>query len=97
MPIAYDEDPGRAIAILDGVMEAVYADEQWADVLLEKPTVAGVDSVRAGTMTIRVFAKCAPNQHWGVQRDILERSVDALRAAGVRGPVLGVGQPPPGA
>lgn len=94
VPIAYDEDAGRAIAILDTVTDAVYADERWADVLLDRPTVAGVESVRGGTMTLRVFAKCAPNQQWGVQRDILERSVEALRAGGVRGPVLGAPPPP---
>ena len=88
VPVAHDEDAGRVIAILDALMEEVFADERWADVLLEKPTVAGVDRVVSGSMIIRIFAKCAPNQHWGVQRDILERAQRALLAAGVRGPAF---------
>ena len=88
VPVAHDEDAGRVIAILDGVMDEVFADERWTDVLLEEPTVAGVDRVVSGAMIIRIFAKCAPNQHWGVQRDILERSQRALLRAGVRGPAL---------
>lgn len=88
IPVAHDEDAARVIGVLDAVMDDVYADERWEDVLLEKPTVAGVNEVRGGTMTIRVFAKCAPNQHWGVQRDILERGQSALLRAGVRGPAI---------
>lgn len=88
IPIAYDEDAARAIGVLDTVMDEVFADSRWDDVLLEKPSVAGVNEVTGGTMTIRVFAKCAPNQQWGVQRDILERSQYALKQAGVRGPIV---------
>ncbi len=88
VPIAYDEDAARAIAVLETVTEEVFADPDWEHVLLEKPSVAGVNAVAGGSMTIRIFAKCAPNEHWGVQRDILERSVTALQAAGIRGPVI---------
>jgi len=88
VPVAYDEDAARALAILDRVADEAFADERWKDVLLERPSVAGVNAVQGGTMTLRMFAKCAPNAHWGVQRDLLERAVAALRDAGVRGPVL---------
>ena len=87
VPVASNEDASRAIGVLKLVMGEVYADPKWESVLLEKPEVAGVDSVTGGEMMLRIFAKCAPNQHWGVQRDILERSQKALREAGVRGPV----------
>lgn len=95
VPIAYDENATRAIEVLGPVMDAIHADEQWKDVLLEKPTVAGVDAVANGAANIRVFAKCAPNQQWGVQRDILERCVAALQAAGFRGPVITIPTNPP--
>ena len=88
VPIANGEDASQAIAVLQDVAAALFADEKFADVLLEEPTVAGVDKVTAGGTTIRIFAKTAPNRHWGVQRELLERGVQALRAAGIRGPVL---------
>jgi len=94
VPVAADEDALRAIGVLKHTMDEVYADPKWDAVLLDRPDVAGVDKVTGGTMTIRIFAKCAPNQHWGVQRDILERAQRALQAAGVRGPILVL---PPGA
>lgn len=88
VPIATGEDVEKAIAVLREVVAEAYADEKFTGVLLEEPSVAGVDKVAAGVTTIRIFAKTAPNQHWGVQRDLLERSVVSLRRAGVRAPAL---------
>ncbi len=88
VPVASTAHAPQVIEILEGVMDEVDADERWASILLDKPSVAGVGEIKGGTMTIQVFAKCAPNQHWGVQRDILERSVNALQSAGVPGPIV---------
>ena len=49
------------------------------------PEAAALSGINTRAMTVKIFAKCAPNQQWGVQRDILERSVQALRAAGIHG------------
>jgi len=94
VPVAADEDVARVLSILKAAMDEVYADPKWDAVLLERPDVAGVERMVGNTMSMRIFAKCAPNQHWGVQRDILERSQQALQAAGVRGPVVLPGLPP---
>ncbi len=88
VPVASTAHAPLVIEILERVMDEVDADERWASILLDKPNVAGVGEVKGGTMTVQVFAKCAPNQHWGVQRDILERSVNALQNAGVPGPIV---------
>ena len=87
VPIASTEDPARAIDVLRTMVKDAHADDTWAGVLLEEPTVAGVNEVRAGTTTIRIVAKTAPNQHWGVQRSLLERGIQAVQAAGIRGPI----------
>lgn len=89
IPIAYDADAAAAIAVLEKVAEEFDADPQWDGVLLEKPSVAGVDSVTATAATIKVFLKCAPNQQWGAQREFLEQATAALRDAGVKGPAVG--------
>jgi small conductance mechanosensitive channel len=91
VPVAYDEDPGRVIRILEGVAEEMDADPGYADVLLDKPSVAGVNAVTATAMTIRITAKTAPNQQWGVQRSLLERALQALGKAGVRSPAPNLG------
>ena len=83
VPVAYDEDAGKVMGILEEVATEIDADPAFEDVLLEKPTVAGVNAVTATTMSIRMMAKTAPNQHWGLQRTLLERSLTALGKAGV--------------
>ncbi len=87
VPVAYDEDAGKVIGLLEEVAAELERDAAYADVLLEKPDVAGVNAVTATTMTIRMTAKTAPNQHWGIQRTLLERSLAALGKAGVRSPI----------
>lgn len=91
VPVAYDEDAGKVMAILEEVATAIDEDKAYADVLLEKPTVAGVNAVTATAMSIRMMAKTAPNQHWGLQRVLLERSLTALSKAGVRSPSPNMG------
>ena len=91
VPVAYDENAGKVMGILEGVAAAIDADPAFADVLLEKPEVAGVNAVTATTMSIRMMAKTAPNQHWGLQRALLERSLTALAKAGVRSPSVNMG------
>lgn len=88
VPVSSDEDPERAIAVITKAVKGMETEEKWSRSMLEPATVAGVDSITAGTMIIKVLVKCAPNEHWGVQREILERTKIALQKAGVRGPVL---------
>ncbi|HOQ52178.1 MAG TPA: mechanosensitive ion channel family protein [Micropruina sp.] len=86
IPVDSSEDSATVIQILSDVCSEVAADPQWQGVLLEEPSVAGVQSVEAGRMTIRITAKTEPNQHWGVQRAILDRELQALKDAGIKGP-----------
>lgn len=86
VPIAASEDPAVAIAVLDGVVTEVCDGGQYADVLLDTPTVVGVNEVKLGSIVLRITAKTAPNQQWALQRDLLARSVDALHAAGIEDP-----------
>lgn len=92
IPVAYDEDPERVLGLLRTVAEEMDADQEWSDQLLETPTVAGVESITGGTMTLRIIAKCAPTKQWGVQRELRERSKRALDAARVRGPRIFTGE-----
>lgn len=88
LPVAYSENVERAITIIRDVVTAVYSDPKWQGIILEEPTVAGVEQITGSTVTIRVFAKTAPDQQWGVQREIRERVKVAFDAAGVQAPVV---------
>ncbi len=91
VPVAVDENPAKVIAILEEVAVSAEQADELSGELLERPNVVGVNSVTATTMTIRMLAKTLPNQHWGIQRWLLEHSVSALAKAGVRSPVPNLG------
>ncbi|AXH95923.1 mechanosensitive ion channel family protein [Ornithinimicrobium avium] len=88
VPVAYDEEPRRVLPILEQVVAKVAQDPDWSDRLLETPSVAGVESVTGGTMTLRVFAKTRPGEQYAIPREIRERAKEAFDRAGVRGPTL---------
>jgi small conductance mechanosensitive channel len=88
IPVASGENPERVIAILREVVEQVHAEETWQKSLLETPTVAGVESVSGGAMTVRIFAKTRPGEQFAVPREIRERALRAFEKEGVRGPAV---------
>ncbi len=88
IPVAYDEDPARVLPILHRVVEEVWADPEQHDKLIEEPTVAGIESVSGGVMTLRLFAKCRPGEQWAMPRVIRQRIKLLLDEAGIRGPQI---------
>ena len=95
LPVAFGQDLEHVQRVIAGALDEMYAEEDWQELLLEEPTVAGVEQVVGNTVTIRVLAKTTPNEHLAVQREIRERVLTAFEAAGVRAPV--VYPPAPGA
>ena len=102
LPVAYTEDVERVQDIIREALQQLDDDPKWHDRLVELPTVAGVEQITGTTITIRVIAKCEPNENLPVQREIRERVKAAFDAHGVKAPVTfpayGGGPParPPG-
>ena len=48
----------------------------------------GVESMTGSVVTIRVIAKTAPEQQYGVSREIRERVKAAFDAHGIKAPVM---------
>ena len=85
--VGYDADLDEVTSVLTDVAHTVGQEAKWHDALLEEPTVTGVEGLGGGLVTLRITAKCAPNQQFGVQRDLRERVKDAFDAKGIRLPV----------
>ncbi len=88
VPVSYDEQPERVIPILEEAVADLYADEAWAAKLQEVPTVAGVESVSGGVMTIRIIAKCEPGEQYEMARVVRKHCKAVLDEAGVQGPQI---------
>ncbi|HEX2704396.1 MAG TPA: mechanosensitive ion channel family protein, partial [Candidatus Lustribacter sp.] len=91
IPVAYGEDLEKVLALLRSVVARLDGDDAWTDKLIDPPEVMGVESMAGGVVTIRIVAKCPPNEPFGVQREIRERVKAAFDAAGISGPAF-----PPG-
>jgi small conductance mechanosensitive channel len=53
---------------------------------MPRPVVAGVESMAGGVVTVRIIAKCAPNEDFPVSREIRARVKAAFDGAGIRAP-----------
>jgi small-conductance mechanosensitive channel len=87
LPVAYTEDIERVQDVIREVLQVLDDDPNWRDRLVELPTVAGVEQITGTTITVRVIAKCLPNENLPVQREIRERVKAAFDAHGVKAPI----------
>jgi len=87
--VGYDESLDIVLPLIREVARDLDRAAGWEDRLIEEPVVAGVESMAGGVMTIRIIAKCAPNENFPVSREIRERVKAALDAAGIRPPQSG--------
>lgn len=87
--VSYNESLDIVMALIREVARDLDGAPEWATRLLEEPVVAGVESMSGGVITIRIIAKCAPNENFPVPREIRERVKAALDTAGIRAPLTG--------
>ncbi|MCG6567575.1 mechanosensitive ion channel family protein [Tessaracoccus sp. ZS01] len=95
VPVAIDEDPEKVQDLLRAAVGRMDEEPEFAEQLLEAPTVLGVGAVEGGTMTVQVLIKTGPNQQWAPMRAVRARAQRALAEAGIRGPILPGGMKPP--
>ncbi|MEO8555553.1 MAG: mechanosensitive ion channel domain-containing protein, partial [Actinomycetota bacterium] len=88
IPVGYSENLDVVLPLIRDVVHEMDASEDWSTRLLEEPVVAGVESIVGSVVTVRIIAKCAPNESFGVSREIRERVKIAFDQAGIRAPLI---------
>ncbi|NMM22698.1 MAG: mechanosensitive ion channel family protein [Phycicoccus sp.] len=88
IPVSYSENLDVVLPLIREVLRQIVVGVEWKSRLLEEPTVAGVESIAGSVVTVRIFAKCAPNENFSVQREIRERVKVAFDSAGIRAPQI---------
>ncbi len=83
IPLPVTADINRVNEILQAVGEAVYADESLRPLLLDTPTVMGVESIDVGTLSTRMVSRTLPGKQFVVGRELRARIATALREAGI--------------
>ncbi|MDP8992412.1 MAG: mechanosensitive ion channel family protein [Actinomycetota bacterium] len=86
VPVELEADVDRAAEVLREMGAEMAADDGWSGLLLEAPTVAGVESIELGCANLRIGARTLPAQTPEVSRELRRRAIGALRTAGFTPP-----------
>jgi small conductance mechanosensitive channel len=78
IPLPYSLDITEARPLMEAAAVAMWHDDTWSDVILERPEVWGVQQVTSDAVLMRVIARTAPLRQWEVGRELRERMMVAL-------------------
>ena len=84
--VAYEEDIGRVMAALGKIGHGLYQDEEFAPLLLEEPTVSGVEALGDWAVTVRIMVKTEPGKQWNVARELRRRVKESFEREGIEMP-----------
>ncbi|GAA2738090.1 mechanosensitive ion channel family protein [Actinocorallia aurantiaca] len=83
VPIAPDQNVDDIRKLLQETADALVADPDWEELILEEPSVWGVQALTNDAVVVRVTIKTAPNQQHKVTRELRARVKRAFDEAGV--------------
>lgn len=94
VPVPSTSDVSKVTAILQDVGTAAYATDELRALLLDAPSVMGVESIEVDQLSIRIVARTLPGKQFEVGRELRARIADALRTEGIIvAPTLDTGTP----
>ncbi|TYK52343.1 mechanosensitive ion channel family protein [Actinomadura decatromicini] len=83
IPVDIHEDTEKVKEILQSTADEMVADGPWNDIVLEEPSVWGVQALAGDAIVIRVVLKTAPGRQGDVARELRERVKRSFDEAGV--------------
>jgi small-conductance mechanosensitive channel len=86
VPVPTSVDVNRANEILRQVGREAFRDPALRPLLLDTPTVMGVESLGLDEVNVRVVARTLPGKQFEVGRDLRARIVNAFRSQGMQVP-----------
>ena len=73
IPVAFDQDLHKVQEVLRDVAHALWDDEDYKHLIIEEPSVWGVQDLTPNWVTVRVTMKTAPLEQWAVAREMRQR------------------------
>jgi small conductance mechanosensitive channel len=86
IPVPLGTDIARVTEILHSAGEAAYSDEELHRLLLDAPSVMGVESIEVDHLNIRLVARTLPGKQFEVGRQLRVQIAEALLAEGINVP-----------
>ncbi|NVI91745.1 mechanosensitive ion channel family protein [Actinomadura sp. BRA 177] len=84
IPVDIHEDTEKVKEILQATADEMAAEAAWKHLILEEPSVWGVQALAGDAIVIRVVLKTAPGKQGDIARELRERVKRAFDAAGVQ-------------
>ena len=83
IPLALDADVGIASRILREIGDEIAEDDAWASLILDPPSVMGIEKLAVGFIQLRYVARTLPARQWDVSRELRARIITRFREAGI--------------
>ena len=83
VPVPSSVDVGHASEVLQRVGTEAYADARLQRMMLDEPTVMGVERIEVDTFSVRMVARTLPGVQFDVGREIRARVASAFRREGI--------------
>lgn len=85
-PVPYNVDINEAQVLMEQAAAAMWQEDEWQGIILERPEVWGVQKVTNAYVAVRVIARTQPLRQWAVGRELRQRLMvavsDLVAAAG---------------
>jgi moderate conductance mechanosensitive channel len=83
MPVPYEEEVDRAVAVLERVAEEMREDPAYAEAITGPLSILGVDAYGESAVEVKAYFETAPGEQWTVGRELRRRLKAALDAEGI--------------
>jgi small conductance mechanosensitive channel len=83
VPVPSSVDVGHASEVLQRVGRDVYADTRLRRMMLDEPSVMGVERIEVDAFSVRMVARTLPGMQFDVGREIRARVASAFRLEGI--------------
>jgi small conductance mechanosensitive channel len=83
VPVPASADINQVNDVLHGVTTAAMEDDGLPNLLLDEPSLMGVESIELDTVNLRMVARTLPGKQFEVGRELRALVVSALRRAGI--------------
>ncbi|WP_242653985.1 mechanosensitive ion channel family protein [Klenkia soli] len=88
LPVTHDTDLERCRTVMQEVGDAVYAEPEWAEVILGEPESLGVEAITPQAIVMRLQVRTTNADQWRVGRELRMRLQERFAAEGIRIPVV---------
>jgi small-conductance mechanosensitive channel len=87
MPVAHDTDLERCRAVMQEVADVMYAEPEWAGVLLAEPESLGAEQISAQGVVMRLQVRTTNAEQFRVGRELRMRLSERFTVEGIRTPL----------